>query len=96
MPEQPTSTGLDNRRGDRLPLEGAVTVELDAGVIAGSGQNISPQGVFFTATGALPVRVRIAGHEHGVRGELVRYESMGDGRVGIAIRFLEPLPSAAG
>ncbi len=64
-------------------------------MIAGSGQNISPQGVFFTADGALQVRVRLGGHDHSVRGELVRYESMGDGRVGIAIRFLEPLPQTA-
>lgn len=92
MAQEPTSTGVDSRRGERVPLEGAVTVELDAAVIAGSGQNISPQGVFFTADGALPVRVRIHGSEHGVRGELVRYESMGDGRVGIAVRFLEAPP----
>jgi hypothetical protein len=77
-------------------MEGAVTVEIEAGVIAGSGQNISSQGVFFTTDGALPVRVRFDGQEPGVRGELVRYESMGDGRVGVAIRFLEPQPSAAG
>jgi hypothetical protein len=25
-----------------------------------------------------------------VRGELVRFERMGDGQVGIAVRFLEP------
>ncbi len=96
MAEQPTTTGIENRRGERVPLEGAVTVEVDPVVIAGSGQNISPQGVFFTTEGALSVRVRIGGRDPGVRGELVRYESMGDGRVGIAIRFLEPPPPAAG
>lgn len=92
MPDSTKSTGIESRRDERLPLDGAVTVEIDAGRIVGSGQNISAQGVFFTTDGALPVRVCIGGREPGVRGELVRYETMGDGRVGIAIRFLEPLP----
>lgn len=95
MAEPPTSTGTDHRRGERLPLDETVTVEIAASVVTGSGQNISAQGVFFTTEGALPVRVRIGGSEPGVRGELVRYESMGSGRVGIAIRFLEPLPPPA-
>lgn len=95
MAQQPTSTGADHRRGERLPLDEAVTVEIGAAVVTGSGQNISAQGVFFTTEGALPVRVCIGGAQPGVRGELVRYESMGGGRVGIAIRFLEPLPTCA-
>jgi hypothetical protein len=93
MMDPSTPTGVGNRRDERLPLDEAVTVEVDASSIAGSGQNISAQGVFFTTDATLPVTVRIGGRASGVRGELVRYETMGNGRVGIAIRFLEPLGS---
>jgi hypothetical protein len=90
MVEPRASTSIDNRRDPRLPLDGEVTVEFERGSIVGSGQNISQQGVFFTAAGSLPVTVRIAGRDEVVAGELVRVESMGDGRIGIAVRFAAP------
>jgi hypothetical protein len=40
------------------------------------------------------VTVRIAGNSQAVRGEVVRFERIGDGRIGIAVRFLDPLPGA--
>lgn len=90
MSEQPTS--IDSRRDSRVPLDGEVAVQFDAGVIVGPGQNVSAQGVFFTAAGSLPVTVQIASKGRTLRGELVRFERMGDGRIGIAVRFLEQDP----
>ena len=85
-------TSKDNRREPRHPFDAAVTVEVDAAQLVGSGENISSQGVFFTVAERLSVTVRIDGRTDGIRGELVRVESMGGGKVGIAVRFLEPLP----
>lgn len=89
---QGSKAGIENRRDPRVDLDGQVTIEFDAGSIVGPGENISQQGVFFTASATLPVTVRIAGKDQTVRGELVRFESMGDGRVGIAVRFAAPMP----
>lgn len=84
-------TGIEARRDPRVELDGEVTIQFDAGSLAGSGQNISVQGVFFTAEAALPVTVRVKGRGE-VTGKLVRVESMGDGRLGIAVRFDQPQP----
>ena len=43
---------------------------------------------------SLPVTVVIAGRGE-VRGELVRLETIGDGRIGIAVRFDEAKPELA-
>lgn len=88
MQERESKSGIDARRDARLDLDGEVTIQFDAGAIAGSGQNISVQGVFFTAEATLPVTVRITGRGE-VAGRLVRLETMGDGRIGIAVRFDE-------
>lgn len=85
-------TSIDNRRDPRVDLTEQVTIRFEAGQIVGSGQNISQQGVFFTATASIPVTVRIEGKDEVVYGELVRVESMGNGRVGIAVRFVAPNP----
>ncbi len=96
MSERTTSTGTGHRRDPRQAMEASVTIQFEAGAIVGPGQNLSLQGVFFTASGSLPVTVRIAGTDQVVRGELVRFERMGDGLVGIAVRFLEPHPALMG
>jgi hypothetical protein len=85
-------SAIGNRRAARVDLDGEVTIRFDAGAISGSGQNISSQGVFFTADGTLPVTVSIAGKGE-VCGRLVRLESMGDGRIGVAVRFDEDEPT---
>ncbi|MCB9887709.1 MAG: PilZ domain-containing protein [Planctomycetes bacterium] len=90
------STSIENRRDPRYELDRQVTLEFAAGAIVGPGENISQQGVFFTTDGKLPVTVRIAGTDVAVQGELVRYEAMGDGRVGIAVRFAAPEPDLLG
>ena len=68
-------------------------IQFKAGALMGSGQNISVQGVFFTTSDSLPVTVRINGKSEPLPAELVRYETLGDGQVGIAVRFLKPNPS---
>lgn len=90
---QPPSTDSDRaaRRAPRVELDGDVTIRLEAGTIVGSGQNISVQGVYFTAPASLPVTVHIPGHGD-LRGDLVRLDSMGDGRIGLAVRFHDPHP----
>jgi len=94
---QPTAkTGTAARRDARIDLGEHVTIHFAAGSIVGPGQNISAQGVFFTAAASLPVTVRIAGRDEAVAGELVRVEAMGDGRVGIAVRFVEAHPELMG
>lgn len=90
MPPTPPNPA-DNRRDPRFALDREVSLEIDAGAIVGPGQNISQQGVFFTAQARVPVVVKIAGREQPLAGELVRFESMGGGRVGIAVRFDAPL-----
>ena len=89
-------TSIDNRRDPRVALEGTVSVEFDGGAVRGSGQNISSLGVFFTVDGSVPVTVHIGGREKALRGELVRFEKMGEGRIGIAVRFLEPCADLPG
>jgi hypothetical protein len=92
MSDTGKQASIDNRRDPRVDLDEQVTIQFEAGSIVGPGQNISVQGVFFTAEAVLPVTVRIAGKDQVVRGELVRFESMGGGCVGIAVRFLAPNP----
>lgn len=86
------ASSIENRRDQRYDFDRQVTLEFAAGAIVGPGENISQQGVFFTTHGKLPVTVRVAGVDGDIEGELVRYESMGDGRVGIAVRFAQARP----
>lgn len=93
MSEPRPPATIDSRRDPRVDLSQQVTIRFEAGSIVGPGQNISQQGVFFTAAASIPVTVAIDGRDEVVRGELVRVETMGDGRVGIAVRFLAPNPA---
>jgi hypothetical protein len=90
MQDRDTQTETGNRRAPRFELDGNVTIQFDGSTLAGSGQNISAQGVFFTSA-TMPVTVVVAGHGE-VKGHLVRVESMGDGRIGVAVRFDAPHP----
>ncbi len=83
------STGVQQRRASaRSHLDGTVTVHIDAQNVVGPGQNISADGVFFVAEGALRVLVEVEGAAGRRRGEVVRVQSMGEGRIGIAVRFV--------
>ena len=76
-----------DRRFERVSFDRAVTVRFEGDAIVGSGQNVSEQGVFFVSDNAIPVKVEIAGREGKLNGELIRIENMGDGQVGIAVKF---------
>jgi hypothetical protein len=87
------NTVQDNRRqGPRVGMIENVSVEIAPATIVGPGENISAQGLYFVGDALIPVTVRINGVSEPVRGELVRVQSMGDGRLGIAVRFLEMTP----
>ena len=92
MPQHSGQVGIRGRQAPRVDIDSEVTIRFDAGVLVGSGENISLQGVFFTADGELPVTVMVAGRGE-ARGKLVRLESMGGGRIGIAVRFDDAQPS---
>tara|TARA_R110002072_G_scaffold27804_2_gene90184 strand:- start:13555 stop:13845 length:291 start_codon:yes stop_codon:yes gene_type:complete len=78
-----------DRKFDRVGFDSAVTIRLAGGAIVGNGQNVSEQGVFFVSEGSIPVMVEIDGREHPIPGELVRIENMGDGMVGLAVKFAD-------
>lgn len=86
--ESNNDVAADQRRLTRVPIDDEVTIQIEAQNIVGPGKNVSAQGVYFTTNAAVRVQVRIAGRTETVPGELVRVESMGDGTVGIAVRFL--------
>jgi hypothetical protein len=79
----------ERRGGDRQPLMGEVVVSFEDSPLIGSGQNASPEGVFFVAEGAVRVQVQLEGREP-VVGEVVRMTSMGNGKIGIAVAFPDP------
>ncbi|MFO1052832.1 MAG: hypothetical protein U1F36_11510 [Planctomycetota bacterium] len=84
-------TGVDERRaGDRRPFEGEVVVEFGALRVTGSARNLSKSGVYFVAAERAEVMVQVAGDPRPRRAELIRLESLGPGRLGIAVRFLDP------
>ena len=76
-----------NRRFERVSFDRTVTVRFEGDAIVGSGQNVSEQGVFFVSNEAIPVKVEIDGRDGPLNGELIRIENMGDGQVGIAVKF---------
>lgn len=88
MEEPRTPVAQNHRREERLPLDGQVTITIEQQQIPGPGRNVSSQGVYFTTAAKIRVMVQAAGHDAPIPGELVRVESMGDGNVGIAVRFL--------
>lgn len=92
MTEANIKTGIDVREHARTGFDAEVAIELDAAVLVGSGQNVSAQGIYFTAEGVIPVRVRLGTAPDLVAGELVRVENLGDGRIGLAVRFADARP----
>lgn len=84
-----TQSEQERRGGDRQPLAGEVVVRFEDTPLVGSGQNASPEGVFFVAEGAVRVRVQLEGEEP-VIGEVVRMTTMGNGKIGIAVAFPDP------
>jgi hypothetical protein len=95
MNQIPRTGVVDRRSGDRDALGGAVVVRFGQLELVGPGQNISPEGVFFVADTSLRVSVSIEGEAEPREGELVRVQTMGEGRVGVAIRFIGPGDASA-
>lgn len=86
-----SKTTSEHRRHERLNLDCKVTVDLDPLSIVGPGENISREGVFFVIDGRIRATVTIEGRDEVLQGELVRIQSMGAGRTGIAVRFDDPI-----
>lgn len=78
----------DDRRGSgRQPCATDVTVEFDGRPLIGPSENLSAAGVFFVAEASLRVRVKV-GEGEWIEGEVVRAQSMGEGKIGLAIKFV--------
>jgi hypothetical protein len=79
-----------NRQFERVGFDSTVTIRLAGDAIVGSGQNVSGQGVFFVSEASIPVSIEIEGRSDTLAGELVRIENMGEGLLGIAVKFDDP------
>ena len=79
----------ERRSTDRQVFEGGVIVEFEGLQMEGPARNVSASGVYFVAEGQARVRVRIDGETSPRDAELVRVESLGAGRFGIAVRFVD-------
>ena len=88
MQEPKPNATQDQRRDQRVPIEEPVTIAIEAQNLVGPGMNVSAQGVYFTTTASVRVHVRVGNSQRTVPGELLRVEAMGDGNIGIAVRFL--------
>ena len=88
--DQHEPTQVDERRVVRREqLEGVVTVQFDEHTVVGPGQNVSDEGVFFVVEDALRVKVQLdSGGDAWRDAEVIRVQSMGDGKLGIAIKFV--------
>ena len=84
--KEPTADVQDRRIGDREPIDGTVTVQFEEQQVVGPGQNMSEEGVFFIVEAALRVRVRVDGEWR--LAEVIRVQSMGEGKLGMAVRFV--------
>ncbi len=88
--QEDQDVGVDERRDSpRVAMGETVTIKIHTDTIVGPGQNISAQGVFFIADAELRVSVSISGVAEPVDGTLVRVQHMGEGKLGIAVRFEE-------
>jgi hypothetical protein len=86
--------GSDQRRSPRVDYDEQVTIELPAAALRGQGENISDQGVYLRAAARIRVLVRLGADGEVRSGQLVRVETIGDGSLGIAIRFDAPVGRA--
>ena len=77
----------ERRSSDRNPMMKSVEVRFSEESVTGPGQNVSEDGVLFITQESLRVRVRI-GDEQWADGELIRVQNMGEGRIGVAVKFV--------
>ena len=83
--DEPTTS--ERRSQERATIDGTVTVAFADQEVIGPGQNMSDEGVFFIADASLRVKILVHGTEEWREGEVIRVQSMGEGRLGMAIRF---------
>ncbi len=89
--ELPAQGTAERRVAERVFFDGQVTVSFADLSLVGPGRNISASGVYFVSSARPRVLVRIEGRDEPVEAELVRVETIGEGQVGVAVRFLEPI-----
>jgi hypothetical protein len=86
----------DRRHSTRIDTRIPATVRWLSPAIATETANVSADGVYFVAQGALTVEVEleVAGRKRTVRGRLVRIDSRNSAHdaLGIAVRLDEPIP----
>lgn len=80
----------DRRGGERVPFAAKVTLRFETAPVAAAGQNISGDGALFVLGEDVPVRVQVEGEAEERRGVLVRMTPHGGGKMGVAVRFLQP------
>ena len=85
------SQATENRRHDeRRSLDADVLVRVLAQELQGPSQNVSAEGLYFTAKASLPVEVTLP--DGSLRtGQLLRVGAVREGELGLAVRFDEPL-----
>ncbi len=79
----------ERRIAERSVFEGRVVVDFADLELTGSARNVSSSGVYFVAEGKPRVVVRVDGEPAPRSAEIVRVESLGAGRFGIAVRFVD-------
>lgn len=79
----------ERRRAERNAFDGKVLVDFAGLELSGSARNVSESGVYFVAEGKPRVVVRVDGEPAPKTAEIVRIESLGAGRFGIAVRFVD-------
>ena len=88
-PRDPSTQIHDRRRGDRIPTEASIQVELDAQSLAGRCENLSHAGVLFFSPNHLNVTVHIdtGTGRRTLTGRIARVERMSAENAGYAIEF---------
>ena len=87
---KPQSVEANRRGGERVPFSARVTIRFDGAAVAAAGQNISADGALFLLGTEVPVSVQVEGEPTERRGMLVRITPHGGGKMGMAVRFLQP------
>lgn len=77
----------DRRLADREAIQGAVRVRFADLELVGPGRNLSETGVYFVADATARVQVVVDGVLR--EAEVVRVESLGNGKTGVAVRFVD-------
>lgn len=86
-------TTQERRRDDRQTIDGDLTVHIDPCEVSGPSQNVSSEGVYFTAAATIAVEVLLPDGQRR-KGHIMRIGAVREGELGIAVRFDEPMASS--